>query len=38
MGNGAWNQQQIDVCGELLGVAAQLSKHIDTIDKDTRRF
>jgi GH15 family glucan-1,4-alpha-glucosidase len=38
VGNGAWNQRQIDVYGELLGAAAQLSEHIDTIDEDTRRF
>ena len=37
-GNGAWNQQQIDVYGELLDAAAQLSEHIDTIDEDTRQF
>jgi alpha,alpha-trehalase len=34
----AWNQQQIDVYGELLDAAAQLSEHIDTIDEDTRQF
>jgi GH15 family glucan-1,4-alpha-glucosidase len=38
VGNGAWNQQQIDVYGELLGAAAQLSEQIDTLDEDTRRF
>ena len=38
VGNGAWNKRQIDVYGELLGAAAQLSEHIDTIDSDTRRF
>jgi GH15 family glucan-1,4-alpha-glucosidase len=38
VGNGAWNQRQIDVYGEVLGAAAQLSEHIDTIDEDTRRF
>jgi alpha,alpha-trehalase len=38
VGNGAWNQRQIDVYGELLGAAAQLSEHIDTIDEDTRNF
>jgi GH15 family glucan-1,4-alpha-glucosidase len=38
VGNGAWNQPQIDVYGELLGAAAQLSEHIGTIDEDTRRF
>ena len=38
VGNGAWDQRQIDVYGELLDAAAQLSEHIDTIDEDTRRF
>jgi alpha,alpha-trehalase len=38
VGNDAWNQHQIDVYGELLGAAAQLSEHIDTLDEDTRRF
>jgi GH15 family glucan-1,4-alpha-glucosidase len=38
VGNGAWDQRQIDVYGELLGAAAQLSEHIDTIDQDTRHF
>jgi GH15 family glucan-1,4-alpha-glucosidase len=38
VGNGAWNQHQIDVYGELLGAAAQLSEHIDTLDEETRRF
>ena len=38
VGNGAWNQRQIDVYGELLGAAVQLSEHIDAIDEDTRNF
>jgi alpha,alpha-trehalase len=38
VGNGAWNQRQIDVYGELLGAAVQLAEHIDNIDDDTRRF
>jgi GH15 family glucan-1,4-alpha-glucosidase len=38
VGNAAWNQRQIDVYGELLDAADQLSEHIDTIDEDTRRF
>ena len=38
IGNGAWSQRQIDVYGELLGAAAQLSEQIDTIDEDTRNF
>jgi GH15 family glucan-1,4-alpha-glucosidase len=38
VGNGAWSQRQIDVYGELLGAAAQLSDQIMTIDEDTRNF
>jgi alpha,alpha-trehalase len=38
VGNAAWNQRQIDVYGELLDAAVQLSEHIDAIDEDTRRF
>jgi alpha,alpha-trehalase len=38
VGNGAWNQRQIDVYGELLGAAAQLSGHIETLDEETRGF
>jgi GH15 family glucan-1,4-alpha-glucosidase len=38
VGNGAWSQRQIDVYGEILGAAAQLSDQIATIDSDTRRF
>jgi GH15 family glucan-1,4-alpha-glucosidase len=38
VGNGAWNQRQIDVYGEVLGAASQLSEQIGTIDEDTRRF
>jgi alpha,alpha-trehalase len=38
VGNGAWNQRQIDVYGEIIGAAAQLSDQITTIDDDTRRF
>jgi GH15 family glucan-1,4-alpha-glucosidase len=38
VGNGAWSQRQIDVYGELLGAAAQLSEQIHTIDEDTRNF
>jgi GH15 family glucan-1,4-alpha-glucosidase len=38
VGNGAWNQRQIDVYGELLGAAATLSDQIGDIDDDTRRF
>src|SRR4051794_14729611 len=38
VGNGAWNQRQIDVYGELLGAALRLSDHLDGIDEDTQRF
>lgn len=38
VGNGAWNQRQIDVYGELLGAAHRLSDQLSTIDDDTRRF
>ncbi|HSE08781.1 MAG TPA: glycoside hydrolase family 15 protein [Nocardioidaceae bacterium] len=37
-GNGAWNQQQVDVYGELLGAAHRLSDQLTTLDTDTRRF
>jgi hypothetical protein len=38
VGNGAWNQQQIDVYGELLGAAHRLADHLTGIDDDTRGF
>ncbi len=38
VGNGAWNQQQVDVYGELLGAAYQLRDYLDDIDDATRRF
>jgi GH15 family glucan-1,4-alpha-glucosidase len=38
VGNGAWSQQQIDVYGELLGAASQLSAQLTQLDEDTRRF
>jgi alpha,alpha-trehalase len=38
VGNGAWNQQQVDVYGELLGAAHQLRDHLDDVDDATRRF
>jgi len=38
VGNGAWNQQQIDVYGELLGAAYRLADQIGDIDEDTRDF
>ncbi|HEY0539794.1 MAG TPA: glycoside hydrolase family 15 protein [Actinoallomurus sp.] len=38
VGNGAWNQRQIDVYGELLDAAYRLSEQIGTLDDDVRRF
>jgi alpha,alpha-trehalase len=38
VGNGAWNQQQVDVYGELLGAAARLSDQIPGLDEETRWF
>jgi GH15 family glucan-1,4-alpha-glucosidase len=38
VGNGAWDQKQIDVYGELLGAAHVLADYLDDIDEDTRRF
>ncbi len=38
VGNGAWNQQQIDVYGELLGAADRLADRITTMDDDVRAF
>jgi GH15 family glucan-1,4-alpha-glucosidase len=38
VGNGAWEQQQVDVYGELLGAAHRLSDQLTEIDDDTRRF
>ena len=38
VGNGAWDQRQIDVYGELLGAALRLADQLDAIDEDTRRF
>jgi GH15 family glucan-1,4-alpha-glucosidase len=38
VGNGAWNQQQVDVYGELLGAAYQLRDYLDDVDDATRRF
>jgi GH15 family glucan-1,4-alpha-glucosidase len=38
VGNGAWNQQQVDVYGELLGAAYQLRDYLDGIDETTRSF
>jgi GH15 family glucan-1,4-alpha-glucosidase len=38
VGNGAWNQTQIDVYGELLGAAHRLADQLSGIDDDTKRF
>jgi GH15 family glucan-1,4-alpha-glucosidase len=38
VGNGAWNQQQIDVYGELLGAAHRLADQITAMDEDMRTF
>jgi GH15 family glucan-1,4-alpha-glucosidase len=38
VGNGAWNQRQVDVYGELLGAAARLSDQLPAIDEETRWF
>ena len=38
VGNGAWEQQQVDVYGELLGAASRLTSLLDNLDADTRAF
>jgi len=38
VGNGAWDQRQIDVYGELLGAAHRLADQLEGIDEDTKRF
>ena len=38
IGNGAWEQQQIDVYGELLDAAYRLAGSLAGIDDDTKRF
>ena len=38
VGNGAWNQQQIDVYGEVLGAAHRLADQLGDIDADTKGF
>jgi GH15 family glucan-1,4-alpha-glucosidase len=38
VGNGAWDQQQVDVYGELLGAASRLTSLLDNLDADTRAF
>src|SRR5437764_4851577 len=38
VGNGAWNQRQLDVYGELLGAARRLRDQISDLDEATRTF
>ncbi|MGY1631790.1 glycoside hydrolase family 15 protein [Geodermatophilus sp. SYSU D01186] len=38
VGNGAWNQRQVDVYGELLGAAARLADQLPALDDETRWF
>ena len=38
VGNGAWDQQQIDVYGELIGAAHRLQDQLTALDEDTRAF
>ena len=38
VGNGAWNQRQLDVYGELLGAAQRLVEQIGELDPITQRF
>jgi GH15 family glucan-1,4-alpha-glucosidase len=38
VGNGAWNQAQTDVYGELLGAAHRLADQITAMDNQTRSF
>jgi GH15 family glucan-1,4-alpha-glucosidase len=38
VGNGAWNQRQLDVYGELLASAARLADKLRAIDDETRTF
>jgi GH15 family glucan-1,4-alpha-glucosidase len=38
IGNGAWEQRQLDVYGELLGAAHRLPDELDRLDASTRRF
>ena len=38
VGNGAWNQQQIDVYGELLAAAHRLADQLAAVVEDTKRF
>ena len=38
IGNGAWDQRQLDVYGELLNAAARLPEVVARLDADTKRF
>jgi GH15 family glucan-1,4-alpha-glucosidase len=38
VGNGAWDQRQVDVYGELLGAAARLADQLGDLDDETRSF
>ena len=38
VGNGAWNQRQLDVYGELLGAARRLRDQLSDLDEVTRTF
>jgi GH15 family glucan-1,4-alpha-glucosidase len=38
VGNGAWDQRQVDVYGELLGAAARLADQLPALDQETRWF
>jgi GH15 family glucan-1,4-alpha-glucosidase len=38
VGNGAWNQRQLDVYGELLSAARRLRDQLGTMDEATRNF
>jgi alpha,alpha-trehalase len=38
IGNGAWNQRQLDVYGELLGAARRLRDQLGELDEVTRHF
>ncbi|MER8012466.1 glycoside hydrolase family 15 protein [Streptomyces sp. NPDC094149] len=38
IGNGAWNQRQLDVYGELLAAARRLRHYLDGLDAHARRF
>src|SRR5690348_9984324 len=38
VGNGAWQQQQVDVYGEILAAAHRLTRQLQELDEDSRRF